>query len=110
MTWDPNGTAQVLADDGQVVTPGARVRDVRLADGTWLVRDGEVVAAAGPVHVATLDFLARGGDEYPFRNAPFVALGVTYQQAIANYIAEGLGGVVTAASYPEGGEGRITSP
>ncbi len=109
MTWDPNGAAQALDDEGRVVTPGSRVRDVRLADGTWLVRDGEVVAGAGPVHVATLDFLARGGDEYPFRGAPFVALGVTYQQAIANYIAEGLDGVVTAARYPEGGEGRIVS-
>ena len=69
MTWDPNGTAQVLDDDGQVVTPGTRIRSVQLADGTWLVQDGDLVADAGPVHVATLDFLARGGDEYPFRDA-----------------------------------------
>ena len=106
MTWDPNGTSQVLDDDGRVVTPGTRIRSVQLSDGTWLVRDGDVVADAGPVHVATLNFLARGGDEYPFRDAPFVSLGVTYQQAIANYIAQGLGGVVTAERYPEGGEGR----
>ncbi|MCY4438022.1 MAG: bifunctional UDP-sugar hydrolase/5'-nucleotidase [Chloroflexi bacterium] len=106
MTWDPNGTSQVLDDDGRVVTPGTRIRSVQLGDGTWLVRDGDVVADAGPVHVATLNFLARGGDEYPFRDAPFVSLGVTYQQAIANYIAQGLGGVVTAERYPEGGEGR----
>ena len=94
MTWDPNGTAQVLDDDGRVVTPGTRIRSVQLADGTWLVRDGGVVADAGPVHVATLDFLARGGDEYPFRGAAFVTLGVTYQQVVANYIVQGLGGVV----------------
>ena len=100
MTWDPNGTAQMLDADGRVVTAGTRVRDVRLADGTWLVRDGAVVAGAGPVHVATLNFLARGGDEYPFRGAPFVALGLTYQQAVANYISLGLGGVVTAERYP----------
>ena len=68
------------------------------------------MADAGPVHVATLDFLARGGDEYPFRDAPFVTLGVTYQQAVANYIAQGLGGVVAAKRYPAGGEGRIRSP
>ena len=110
MTWDPNGTAQVLDDDGQVVTPGTRIRSVQLADGNWLVLEGDVVADAGPVHVATLDFLARGGDEYPFRDAPFVTLGVTYQQAVANYIAQGLGGVVTAERYPAGGEGRIRSP
>ena len=110
MTWDPNGTAQALDDDGQVVTPGTRIRSVQLADGTWLVQEGDVVADAGPVHVATLDFLARGGDEYPFRDAPFVTLGVTYQQVVANYIVQGLGGVVTAERYPAGGEGRIRSP
>jgi len=109
LTWDSNGTAQALDDNGRVVTPGARVRGVQLADGTWLVRDGEVETEAGPVHVATLDFLARGGDEYPFRAASFVSIGVTYQQAIANYIAEGLGGVVTVERYPEGGEGRIVA-
>ena len=110
MTWDPNGTAQVLDDDGQVVTPGTRIRSVQLADGTWLVQDGDLVADAGPVHVATLDFLARGGDEYPFRGAAFVTLGVTYQQVVANYISQGLGGVVTAERYPAGGEGRIRAP
>lgn len=109
MTWDPNGTAQALADDGRIVTPGTRIRDVQLADGTWLVRQGDVVAGTGPVHVATLDFLARGGDEYPFRDAPFVSVGVVYQQAVANYVADGLGGVVTAARYPAGGEGRIVA-
>ena len=108
-TWDPTGTAQALDDDGRVVTPGTRVRDVRLADGTWLVRDGDIVAGAGPVHVATLNFLARGGDEYPFRNAPFVSVGVTYQQAVANFITVELGGVVTAERYPEGGEGRTVA-
>ncbi len=64
---------------------------------------------AGPdLTVATIDFLARGGDEYPYRGAPFTALGVTYQQALANYIVTGLGELITAADYPEGGEGRIT--
>ena len=85
------------------------MRDVRLADGTWLVRDGDIVAGADPVHVATLNFLARGGDEYPFRDAPFVSVGVTYQQAVANFITVELGGVVTAERYPEGGEGRTVA-
>jgi 5'-nucleotidase len=110
MTWNPNGAAQELGDDGQVITAGTRVRDVQLADGTWLVRNGETVADAAPLHIATLDFIARGGDEYPFRNAPFVSLGVTYQQAIHNYITDGLGGVVTVERYPAGGDGRIRSP
>jgi hypothetical protein len=33
---------------------------------------------------------------------------VSYQQALANYLVDGLGAQVTAAEYPEGGEGRIS--
>jgi 5'-nucleotidase len=33
---------------------------------------------------------------------------VTYQQALSQYIVEDLSGLITAADYPEGGEGRIT--
>jgi 5'-nucleotidase len=58
--------------------------------------------------VATIDFLARGGDQYPFRGAAFTTVGVTYQQSLRNYIQAGLGGVITSAQYPEGGQGRIT--
>ncbi|MCT2582320.1 hypothetical protein [Actinophytocola gossypii] len=43
-----------------------------------------------------------------FRGLPFTTVGVTYQQALAGYLTEGLGGTVTAADYPEGGAGRIT--
>ena len=58
---------------------------------------------AGPgLTVSTIDFLARGGDEYPYRGAPFTTLGVTYQQALANYIVNGLGGVIDASDYDFG--------
>jgi 5'-nucleotidase len=53
--------------------------------------------------------VARGGDQYPFRGAPFTSVGVSYQQALFNYIVEGLGGVISAGDYPEDGEGRITN-
>ena len=59
--------------------------------------------------MATVDFLARGGDQYPYRGARFTRLGVTYQQALVNFIREGLDGRITAAAYPEGGQGRITT-
>jgi 5'-nucleotidase len=38
-------------------------------------------------------------------------VGVSYQQSLANYITapDGLNGQVTAADYPEGGEGRIVA-
>jgi 5'-nucleotidase len=107
LVWDALGTPQVLDEFGNVVTPGTRVVEIELDDGTDIVMGGAVVP--GPdLTIATIDFLARGGDRYPYRGAPFTTLGVTYQQALANYIVDGLGGVITAGDYPEGGEGRIT--
>lgn len=107
-TWDAARTAQEVNNDGIVLTPGDRVRELTLDDGTPIVQDGEVVDGAPDVAIATNDFSARGGDQYPFRNAPFTTVGVTYQQALADYLVEDLGGTVTATDYPEGGEGRIT--
>lgn len=66
-----------------------------------------MVKAGDPVNIVIVDFLARGGDQYPFRGASFTNLGATYQQALANYLVDGLGGEVTSADYPVGGEGRI---
>lgn len=108
MTWDANGVAQVLDADGNVTTPGTRVVEVTLDDGTPIVAAGVVVPAAPSVDVAMIDFLARGGDQYPFRGAEFTTLGVTYFQAVMDYLAQDLAGAITAAQYPEGGEGRIT--
>ncbi|MGD2177160.1 MAG: 5'-nucleotidase C-terminal domain-containing protein [Anaerolineae bacterium] len=108
LVWDALGTPQVLDDDGNVVTPGTRVVEIELDDGTDIVQGGVVVAGAPDVTIATIDFLARGGDKYPYRGAPFTSVGVSYQQALANYIVGGLDGVIAAGDYPEGGEGRIT--
>lgn len=87
---------------------GGRVLSITLDDGTVLVANGQVVAGARTVSLATIDFTANGGDDYPF-----AALGVqfdnavntiTYQEALADYIetseAEGgLGGVIRASRY-----------
>ena len=100
-------TAQTLDPEGNIVTPGTRVRDVVLDDGTGLVQAGAIAPVAPPLSIATIDFLARGGDEYPLHGLPFVTLGVTYQQALRNYIEQALSGRITAAQYPAGGEGRI---
>lgn len=85
---------------------GSRVISAVLADGTVIAEDG-VVVSGDAVPVVTVNFLAGGGDEYPFDGLPFQILGVSYQKALENYLVEGLGGVVTAAEYPVGGEGRI---
>ncbi len=104
---DIDATAQELDDNGNVATPGNRVISAMLDDGRVIVMDGKVVDDAPAVNIAIADFLARGGDQYPFRGASFTSLGVTYQQTLANFIKDGLGGAITAADYPEGGEGRV---
>jgi 5'-nucleotidase len=62
---------------------------------------------APSVTIAVTSFLATGGDQYPFRGTPFANLGISYQQALFNYIVNSLGGFISAADYPESGEGRI---
>jgi 5'-nucleotidase len=106
--WSASGTGMIQDIDGNVLVPGTRVLEAHLDDGTVIVTGGAVVP--GPdLTVATIDFLAKGGDQYPYRGAPFTILGLTYQQALADYLVDGLGGLISAADYPEGGEGRIVN-
>jgi len=105
---DTAATAQTYDEDGAVATPGERVVDVTLDDGTQIVADGEPVAGAPDVNLVAPDFLARGGDSYPFPDREFTTVGLTDQQALEEFIADDLAGVVSAADYPVGGEGRIT--
>lgn len=107
VTYNTSGIAQVTDNAGNVLVPGSRVVDLQLDNGTYIVQGGVVVPGAPAVNISTNDFSARGGDQYPFRGIPFTTLGVTYQQALKNYVVTGLGGVISAADYPEGGEGRI---
>lgn len=88
---------------------GERVVSITLEDGTPVVVDGEIVYGPDTISVATIDFLLRGGDGYPFGDVDFTVLPVTYQQALLDYLTGPLGGRITAADYPEGGEGRITA-
>jgi 5'-nucleotidase len=110
--FDTTGTAILIATDGTVLVPGTRVQEVLLDDGAVIVTGG-VVQAGPDLTVATIDFLARGGDQYPYGGAPFTSVGVSYQQALSNYIQApsgdgGLNGLISSAQYPEGGAGRIT--
>lgn len=102
---------------------GARVLRIELEDGTLLYEVGgrgvladhvdrgdAFVDSAARLSVATIDFLQRGGDGYPF-----AALGLTtfqlpvsqrnYSEVLADFITAdtadgGLGGQVTMARYP----------
>ncbi len=100
----------VIGADGNVVvaTPGERIINVTLDDGTVLIENGQIVSDE-TLTIALPNFIAGGGDQYPFGDISFTNLGVVGQQALANYIssADGLNGVISAAEYPEGGEGRI---
>lgn len=106
MVYDLNETAQVLDADANVVTPGTRIRDLVLADGTIIVSNGELAQDAPSISIAIVDFLARGGDQYPFRGAPLTSLGITYDRALTQYIQNELGGFVDVHAYPGGGENR----
>ena len=109
--YDPSGPARAIDRDGDCSVsghPGGRVRDVVLDDGTVIVADGAVVPG-DPVVLATVDFLADGGDCYPLADLPFTKLGITDQQALANYVSTHLDGVISADRYPPGGGSRITA-
>ncbi len=79
-----------------------------LYDGTKLIDAG--ITVVDPIYtlaIATIDYLARGGDQYPFGGLPFSNLYITHQDALGNYIRQDLRGVITAVDDPEGGKGRI---
>ncbi len=107
---DPNGTAQILDANGAITVTGTRIKELRLEDGTAIAQNGHVLPG-NALTIATNDFLARGGDQYPFRNTPFTVLGLSSQQVLLNFLKDsaGLAGVVSSDRYPAGGEGRITT-
>lgn len=89
--WSSTGTANI-----------DRVKKITI--GGSLVYDeaagGYQVPETTTYDVATIDFLATGGDGYDFDGLPFVRLGATYEQAALDYLAGPLGGVITQAAYP----------
>jgi len=96
--------------DGNVIEEGARVVDVELDDGTVIVENGAVLVSAPSVSISTINFLLRGGDQYPFEEGQeYTNIGFSYQQALINFIvdASGLNGLIAEEVYPEGGEDRI---
>jgi 5'-nucleotidase len=92
--------------------PGSRVREVWIAPDRPLIRGFQALDSAPSLTVATVGFLARGGDRWDLGPGRRVAVGMTMQQALAAFIAApveqgGLGGRVRATEYPPGGAGRI---
>jgi len=97
---DHEGDCDLIGD------AGSRVVNVTLDDGTKIIEGGQVVPG-GPVTVATVNFLAGGGDCYPLGDIDFTPLGIVYQRALAQYISGELDGTITEAAYGAGTE-RIT--
>lgn len=106
--YDPDAPAQTQDDDGNILSEGERVLSATLDDGTPIIADGEAVAGAPTLDLATTDFLARGGDGYPLGDLPLTVLDIGYEQALRDHIATNLGGRITGTGYRAGGEGRIT--
>lgn len=113
LVWDASRPALTYNAAGTtIMTPGERVRDVVLDDGRVVVANGQVVPGAPSVNIATINFLFGGGDQYPINFAGFsntlITTGVSYQQALFNFIVGPLNGRVTGFDYPASGQGRIT--
>ncbi|MEL7282409.1 MAG: choice-of-anchor I family protein, partial [Pseudomonadota bacterium] len=101
-SFDPEGTAQVLNEDGTVSTEGTRIKNVVLIDEDGnptqrVITDGEVAPTApDSIKVVTLDFLAGGGDGYPFSAFSDVTdVGIGEQAALSGFLTE---------NFPEDGE------
>lgn len=101
------GQPAAFAVDGSTIFAGDRVERIVLDNGTVIYENGAFNPAAPSVNLAIVDFLARGGDQYPLFDLPFTTIGVTYQQSLAEYVSQL--GVIAAAQYPEAGEGRIVN-
>ncbi len=111
--YDLLAQALVLDASGNIVTPGSRILNVTLDDGTKIIEDG-VAVFLDTLDIATADFLARGGDQwfdadYLSQAYAFTTVGITDQQALANLISS-FGGtdLASIAAYDATPDGRIT--
>ena len=105
-SFDPSETAQELDGDGNVVVEGTRIQNVVLIDETGtatqkIITNGQVAnGAPDSIKVVTLDFLAGGGDGYPFSAFSDVTdLGIGEQQALSDFLTE---------NFPEEGDATFS--
>ena len=94
-SFDP--AEQAIGISGtQVLTEGSRIRSLVIVDENGLavdtvVRNGELSGdPAREIMIVTLDFLAGGGDGYPFEafGENMIDTGIGEQQALADYLQE----------------------
>lgn len=116
VVYDVTQTAQVVTADGAITTAGTRILSVLLdpendrtgqflfdrAQGGFLVDPNQAL-----FDLATIDFTARGGDNFSTlanmgADRKVTLAGVTYQAALENYIRNDLAGTINAADLPSG--------
>ena len=86
----------ILNESGELIPVGDRIQSAALVDddGTIvdvIVQEGEVVGdAERTIRVATLNFLANGGDGYPFPSLGDnrVDTGITSQEAVSQFLTD----------------------
>ena len=92
--------------------PGSRVKEIRLQSGDIIVQNYKIVKYAPSVDVATIDFLAHGGDKWDFGKNKRVNIGIAVPNAISSFITSsnkngGLNKIILEKQYPSTGLKRI---
>lgn len=92
--------------------PGKRIKQIKLNNGDFIVNNYKIVQYAPYVNIATLNFLARGGDDWNFGKSKKINLGVSIQNSVINFISEsnkigGLNKLILKKYYPKDGNNRI---
>ena len=92
--------------------PGHRIKQVKLKNGDLIIENYKIVQYAPYVNIATLSFLANGGDNWDFGQARKINIGVPFQNALINYISAsnkigGLNKIILKKQYPPEGLNRI---
>lgn len=117
VVFDIGAQELVLDVDGNVITAGERILQVMLEDGTMLIDGGMVIDSAATIDIATLNFLALGGDQYfdedyLSQDYGFTNLGITDQQSLAAFIESFNGqdlAIVNNGAYDSVADGRIVA-
>jgi 2',3'-cyclic-nucleotide 2'-phosphodiesterase (5'-nucleotidase family) len=100
MWIDTTRAAAKIDAEGRIVQRGARVRTLVLGACDTIVKDGALVDSARRISVATLNFLALGGDAYPFASDSVVHSSVPQHMFLKNFVAQELGGTIDSSRYP----------
>ncbi len=121
VVYDVTRPVQVTTAAGEVTAPGARILSILLdpnndrsgqflydvAQGGFLVDPNQAL-----FDLATIDFTARGGDNFTTLagiadDRKFTIAGATYQSALEQYIRDDLGGTIDAIDIASGEGVRV---